>query len=68
MKWTPVKRPNQSSNNEAIAKAVLAETITTMQLMIDAAGLNEEKITNVLKEKFNNETAIVASILSALNF
>ena len=68
MEWTIVKRPNQGSNNEAIAKAVLAETIMTMQLMIDAAGLDEEKIIIVLNEKFNSESDIVDSILGALNF
>lgn len=68
MEWNVVKRPNQGKNNEAIAKAVLAETITTMQLMIDAAGLDEEKIEAVLNEKFNSEADIVDSILGSLKF
>lgn len=68
MEFTHMKRPNQSNNGQAVAKAVLAETVANMQLMIDAAGLTEEKIADVLLEKFNQETDIVTSILDALTF
>jgi len=68
MEWTPVKRPNQSGNSENIAKAVLKETITNMQLMIDVAGLTEAKIIEVLNDKFESDDTIVKAIISALNF
>lgn len=68
MEWKPVKRPNSGGNNASIAKAVLAETITTMQLMITSAGMTKAQIASVLDEKFNSETDIVDSILNALNF
>lgn len=68
MEWKPVKRPNQSNNATAIANAVLAETLETMQMMIDVAGMDETKITSVLNEKFVNETDVVDSILEKLTF
>lgn len=68
MKWSVVKRPNQGKNHEAIAKAVLAETVSNMQLMIDAAGLDKNKITTVLNDKFDGNNDIVTAIISQLKF
>ena len=68
MEWSIVKRPNQGGTSQAIAKAVLQETVTNMQLMIDVAGLTEKKITAVLNDKFNNQEDIVQVILQSLNF
>ncbi len=68
MEWTEVKRPNQGGTSQAIAKAVLQETVTNMQLMIDVAGMTEKKITAVLEDKFDNQEDVVATILNALIF
>jgi hypothetical protein len=68
MEWSIVKRPNQGGSNQAIAKAVLQETVNNMQLMIDVAGLTEKKIMAVLNDKFDNQEDIVGTILAALNF
>ena len=68
MEWTTVKRPNQSGDKTAIAKAILTENLATYQMMIDVANMTEDQLTDVLLEKYNQETDIVTGILDALNF
>jgi len=68
MEWKAIQRPNQGGNNKAIATAVLKETVTNMQLMIDVAGLDVAKISEVLLDKFDNDGAIVEAIMVQLNF
>lgn len=68
MKWRAIARPSQGNNAKALATAVLKETVTNMQLMIDVAGLKEAKIKKVLGEKFDNEDAIIDAIMSQLTF
>ena len=68
MEWKVIQRPSQGGNQKAIAMAVLKETVTNMQLMIDVAGLKEAKIKKVLIDKFDNDDAVVTAVISQLTF
>jgi len=68
MKWAPVKRPNQSNNDKAVLETVLKENTANYQTMIDNFGADEDKITELLTEKFAGVDIMVQAILKELVF